>query len=193
TLLNIALSRGDLEVARTAFQEFERIGLQLNQPLYLEVRSRFTTIDQVRLWLACGQLDQATRWAEELDIIERHIAPFAREREGASMASLFYQLRKQKRKHGPTPYLDTVIAAFQQESLACVPAGEPTKTQPLPEPLSGREREVLQLLARGASNLEIAQELVIAIDTVKRHVSHIFSKLGVKNRLQAVKHARELD
>jgi LuxR family maltose regulon positive regulatory protein len=40
--------------------------------------------------------------------------------------------------------------------------------------------------------LEIAQELVIVIDTVKRHISHIFSKLGVKNRLQAARRAREL-
>ena len=52
--------------------------------------------------------------------------------------------------------------------------------------------QVMQLLARGSSNQEIAQELVIVIDTVKRHVSHIFSKLGVQNRVQAVKQAREL-
>jgi LuxR family maltose regulon positive regulatory protein len=58
--------------------------------------------------------------------------------------------------------------------------------------LSERELEVLQLLARGASNQEIAQELVIAVDTVKRHVSHIFAKLDVNNRVQAVRQAREL-
>jgi LuxR family maltose regulon positive regulatory protein len=112
--------------------------------------------------------------------------------EGAPMASLFYQLRKRERKDGPTSYLDTVIAAFQQESLARVRAEEPTKAQSLPEPLSERELQVLQLLAQGASNLEIAQELVIVIDTVKRHVSHIFSKLGVRNRVQAVQQAEEL-
>jgi LuxR family maltose regulon positive regulatory protein len=58
--------------------------------------------------------------------------------------------------------------------------------------LSERERQVLQLLAQGASNQEIAQQLVIAYDTVKRHVSHIFAKLGVTNRVQAVKQARDL-
>jgi LuxR family transcriptional regulator, maltose regulon positive regulatory protein len=62
----------------------------------------------------------------------------------------------------------------------------------LPEPLSKREREVLRLLVSGASNQEIAQELVIAVDTVKRHTSHIFSKLGVHNRMQVILQAREL-
>ena len=64
--------------------------------------------------------------------------------------------------------------------------------QLLPDPLSERELEVLHLLARGASNQEIAQELVIVVDTVKRHVSQILSKLAVKNRLQAVRQARAL-
>jgi LuxR family maltose regulon positive regulatory protein len=59
------------------------------------------------------------------------------------------------------------------------------------ESLSERELQVLQLLAQGASNQEIAQELVIAIDTVKRHVSHIFAKLDVSNRVQAVRQAQE--
>ncbi len=69
---------------------------------------------------------------------------------------------------------------------------ESTKTQALPEPLSRRELEILQLLARGASNQEIAQELVITLDTVKCHVSNIFSKLGLQNRIQTVRQAREL-
>ena len=63
---------------------------------------------------------------------------------------------------------------------------------PLVDPLSERELEVLQLLVQGASNQKIAQELVIAIDTVKRHVSHIFSKLDVQNRIQAARRAEEL-
>jgi len=42
------------------------------------------------------------------------------------------------------------------------------------------------------SNLEIAQELAIVVDTVKRHVSQVFSKLGVKDRVQAVRQARAL-
>ena len=64
--------------------------------------------------------------------------------------------------------------------------------QPLLDPLSQRELEVLQLLARGASNQEIAGTLVLAPGTVKLHVSHILSKLGVKSRTQAILRARDL-
>jgi len=259
-LMRISLSRGDLDMARSALQQFEHISMSMNQPLSLHYRSLFTTVDQIRLWLACEELDRAIRWAEQLDMRQRHGSPLVREREdvaqariflatarptpalqrleptlqrattgqrwghvieirllqalayqmlhqemqalvalseamrlaepegyirsfvdeGAPMAALLSRLREEQRKHGPTSYLDIVLAAFPQQS------------KPQPEPLSTRELEVLQLLARGASNQEIAQELVIVIDTVKRHVSHIFSKLGVHNRLQAVRQAREL-
>jgi DNA-binding CsgD family transcriptional regulator len=60
------------------------------------------------------------------------------------------------------------------------------------DPLSARELEVLALLATGASNSQIAQQLVIAPNTVKRHVKHILAKLQATNRTQAVHHAREL-
>jgi LuxR family maltose regulon positive regulatory protein len=60
------------------------------------------------------------------------------------------------------------------------------------DPLSAREQEVLHLVARGASNQEIAETLVVAPDTIKHHVSHILSKLEVANRTQAVARARAL-
>ncbi len=59
------------------------------------------------------------------------------------------------------------------------------------DPLSVRELEVLHLIANGDSNYEIAEQLVLAVSTVKRHVSNIFSKLGVTNRTQAVARAQE--
>lgn len=65
-------------------------------------------------------------------------------------------------------------------------------SQPLLDPLSPRELEVLQLMAQGASNIEIADNLVIAFATVKRHVSNILSKLQATNRTQAVAYARHL-
>lgn len=57
------------------------------------------------------------------------------------------------------------------------------------EALTGREREIVALLARGWSNRRIAQELHIAEITVRTHVSHILGKLGVSNRVEAALHA----
>ena len=58
--------------------------------------------------------------------------------------------------------------------------------------LSARELEVLELLATGRANRQIADELVVALDTVKKHVSHILDKLGASNRTEAVTRARDL-
>ena len=60
------------------------------------------------------------------------------------------------------------------------------------EPLSARELEVLRLLAAGRDNAEIARALVVAISTVKSHINHIFGKLGVPTRVDAVRRAQEL-
>ena len=60
------------------------------------------------------------------------------------------------------------------------------------ETLSPRELDVLRLMADGQSNQEIAQVLVVALNTVKMHIKHIYRKLNVKNRVQAVAHAQGL-
>jgi LuxR family transcriptional regulator, maltose regulon positive regulatory protein len=62
----------------------------------------------------------------------------------------------------------------------------------LVEQLTARELEVLALLAAGASNRRIAEQLVVSLDTVKKHVSHLLSKLGAGNRTEAVTRARQL-
>jgi DNA-binding NarL/FixJ family response regulator len=67
----------------------------------------------------------------------------------------------------------------------------PAHVQPLAEPLSPREMEILRMVATGASNREIAEILVIAEGTVKNHLTNILGKLSVKDRMQAVIKARE--
>jgi DNA-binding NarL/FixJ family response regulator len=81
-----------------------------------------------------------------------------------------------------------VIAEFTRVS-SMVPSAQ---MEQLVEPLSERELEILGLIARGASNKEIADQLFIAEGTVKNHVTHILGKLSVRDRTQAALKAREL-
>ncbi len=105
------------------------------------------------------------------------------------------------RHDGTPPSLETVVARVQHELVAAetgvgspLPArreAAPT-AQPLIEPLSDRELEVLRLVAAGLSNPQIAQQLFIAVGTVKAHVHSICGKLSAGNRVQAIARAREL-
>jgi LuxR family maltose regulon positive regulatory protein len=70
--------------------------------------------------------------------------------------------------------------------------GGATAVPGLVEQLTGRELEVLQMLAAGRSNQAIASELVVTLGTVKKHVSHVLGKLGATNRTEAVTRARDL-
>jgi LuxR family maltose regulon positive regulatory protein len=194
--LRISLSCRELDIASSALQEVEHIGMKMPLPVSSYYGSYFTTIDKVRLWLERGELDHARRWAEQLDVRGQHFTPFARERqevararillakdqpttalqhlepagqratvgqrwghvieirllqalahqkldkepqalvalseavrlgepegyirsfvdEGAPIATLLSDLREEQRQTGPTPYLDTLLAAFAKES-----------------------------------------------------------------------------
>ena len=92
-----------------------------------------------------------------------------------------------------------LVVNLVAELLSCFdhPVGiEPSPSRPtqnlLVEPLSGRELEVLQCIAEGCSNQEIADRFVLSPKTVKRHISNIYAKLEAKNRTQAVSLARAL-
>ena len=83
-------------------------------------------------------------------------------------------------------------AAVQQRLVAAVLDVQPSATaaaQPLPDDLSPREAEVLQLIAAGLSNTEIATALFVSNATVKTHVNRIFAKIGARDRAQAVGYA----
>lgn len=77
--------------------------------------------------------------------------------------------------------------------IELVTVDEITSSQPLLDPLSERELELLRLVAAGKSNREIALELTLALGTVKSHLHNIFQKLDVSSRTQAVVRANELD
>jgi LuxR family transcriptional regulator, maltose regulon positive regulatory protein len=89
-------------------------------------------------------------------------------------------------------YIQRIQSAIPSAHQALLNPPREQVSQMLPDPLSGREREVLALLAAGASNQQIADQLVISLNTAKRHVKHILAKLAAPNRLGAVIRAREL-
>jgi LuxR family maltose regulon positive regulatory protein len=163
---------------------------------------------------ACGDTDQA------LTTLERALASAEPEGyvrtfvdEGRSMAELL----RQAVSRGIAPdYAARLLAAFGMVTkderrmtepspssvVPSVPEAQRSGIRPssvvlrplsLVDPLSRRERQVLQLIAAGLTNQEIAQELAVAVSTVKTHLKNIYAKLDVRNRTQAAARARELN
>ena len=91
-------------------------------------------------------------------------------------------------------YVSGLLASFGTATGrgGSIPFSGP-RVKPTMEPVTGRELEVLRLLAAGASNKQIAEELVLVTGTVKAHLLNIYRKLDVHNRTQAVARARELN
>jgi len=110
--------------------------------------------------------------------------------EGPPMARLLYKALS--REMAPD-YVRRLLTAFpgtepEQPGPSKSQAPEPT----LVEPLSEREREVLQLIAEGLTNPEIASRLFLTLNTVKTHARNIYGKLDVHSRTQAVARAQSL-
>jgi len=114
--------------------------------------------------------------------------------EGPPLAGLLAQLP-------PSPYRDQLLAAFPDFGFTILDFGlgltgkskiENLKSK-IVEPFSERELEVLRLMAEGYSNREIADKLIFTVATAKKHAEHIYGKLGVRSRTQAVTRAQELN
>jgi LuxR family maltose regulon positive regulatory protein len=89
-----------------------------------------------------------------------------------------------------TGKLLSIIEAEERQRRAR--KGEGSPVSPSSGLVSGRELEVLRLLAEGLSNQQIADKLIVSVSTAKTHIHHLFEKLNAKDRLQAVIRAREL-
>ena len=126
-------------------------------------------------------LEQALTLAEP----EGYIQVFADE--GEPMQALL----SESLTHGASPSFVTQLLTAMNGQVGIKRIGTDAN-QLLIEPLSTRELEVLGLLATGHTNQAVADELVIAVSTVKKHVNNIFGKLGVGSRTQAISRARDL-
>jgi len=116
---------------------------------------------------------------------------------GPQMADLLKQLIEQ---NVAVDYIGRILAAFKEDEDRAMPGesdhlaaqSQPLSTQPLVQPLTNRELEILDLLAQRFQNKEIAEKLFISPETVKKHLNNIYGKLSVSNRRQAVEQARDL-
>ena len=143
---------------------------------------------------ACGRDDGAvTALAGVLTLAcpQGYVRVFADE--GPPMAALLGRLIAAQRDGQAAASVRLGYLARLRSAFGAEPAAPHTAAVPgLIDPLTNRELEVLQMLAAGKSNQAIASQLVITLDTVKKHVSHLLGKLGAANRTEAVSRAREL-
>jgi len=181
SLLRVLLAQGDhdaalslserlLRSAEAAHRQGRVIELLILQSLAFQGKKDLTQ--------ALATLDRALLLAQP----EGYVRVFLDE--GEPMAKLLYQARSRRIGAGYAAELLSVMGRASGVEL-------PT-TQPLIEPLTQREIEVLKLIEAGASNDDIAARLVISVATVKRHISNIYGKLGVQSRTQAILCAREM-
>jgi ATP/maltotriose-dependent transcriptional regulator MalT len=201
SLGEMALGLGDDAQAGTYFQESLQLAVEIRWlPLVL---LQFTAIGE--LLHRRGDVELATvAWRT----VAAHPAAdsMMQQRAQANLAGAAEQLAGRAAKSGDR-HDPLVLATVLQERLATIDvatapqrlAQDQPRRQPAPakqslvEPLSERELEILRLLALGLSNQQIAEALTLVVGTVKAHNHHIFAKLGVSNRVQALARARELN
>ena len=156
---------------------------RLNSVLEILVLQALTLEVQGNRTDALAKLERALVLAEP----EGYIRLFVDE--GQPMLALLRLAHARSRVPG---YVATLLRAFGEQ-----PTSEAPSSSALPgvlvEPLTGREREGLGLLLAGASNREIARRLVVSVNTVKRHVFNLCTKLGVQSRAQAIVRTRDLN
>ncbi|HEX7395792.1 MAG TPA: LuxR C-terminal-related transcriptional regulator [Anaerolineaceae bacterium] len=204
----VLIAQGDPSAALAALEPLRE---QAEVKGLLDRLLRVMAVQSVALY-ALGEQDKAV---ERLDEVLRRAEPEGFIRlfvdEGPPMA----QLLLESASRGIMPdYTGKLLAAFEAEQASSAgeshlptplavfpeghrrsprPAGERGDGEPLTEPLSQRELEVLRMFKTELSGPEIARELVIALSTVRTHTKSIYSKLNVNNRRAAVKRAAELN
>jgi LuxR family maltose regulon positive regulatory protein len=181
TYVRVLLAQNRLEDAQKLLDTMERTASQGGR------RRKLITIDllQAAAHRAAGRTEQAVARVEKalsLAAPEGYCRAFLEE--GPAIVDLLPRVR-----HVAPTFVSEVLEAASTKG-AGHPAPQP---QALVEPLSGRELEILHLIAAGRTNPEIAELLYLSLNTVKWHAKNLYGKLHVGSRVEAVARARELE
>jgi LuxR family maltose regulon positive regulatory protein len=207
-LLAWARTKGDQTLLREIYAYLQRQLRVAEQTGLLWYQIKLTLLQSLTLAALGDAADAFTALARSL----RHALPEGYIRvfidEGESVRTMLGQFRSQLMQQPQSEqntalsiYVNLLLTHFgpqPSEERKTIPSRllKPTpkveNLHALLEPLSEREVEVLGLVASGLTNTEIASRLIVATSTVKTHLNHIFSKLGVQSRTQAIARAREL-
>ncbi|MEM7117627.1 MAG: tetratricopeptide repeat protein [Chloroflexota bacterium] len=192
----VALAQAHYEAAQTYFREALQLGVEINHLTFLPA----LLVDIAELFWQVGRRkrpltlltfvtqhpstdhETQTKAEQQLNLYKLAVAP-----------SLYAEATQLDTTDNLKSFCTTLLIELAQPMTIMKP--EKTKAaarQPLFDPLTARELEVLGLMANGRSNPEIAAQLIISVGTVKAYTNKIFSKLGVRNRVEAVTRAREL-
>jgi LuxR family maltose regulon positive regulatory protein len=190
--------------ARVALVQGETTkALDILDPLELQAQSAGRNVRVIEIGLLKAlALQTQGNMADALASLERSLLLAQPERyirlfveQGEPMASL---LREAVSQNVAANWASKLLSAFDNSSSGEQPA-EPETVSPsvsqhlsMVEPLTRREIDILQLICAGYSNREIAEQLSVTLNTVKKHTSHIYGKLDVKSRTQAIARAQEI-
>jgi LuxR family maltose regulon positive regulatory protein len=190
-----------------ALEALERFSIHLDRPEDIQITIGFLALQVVALHHA-GQGEHVRAITARLLALtepEDNVRVYLEEGEPMKqvLQSLLGPPPKQENSLPPASaaFVAKLLAAFEQQAQRAEPSAQNHDTlapraqlersDALVEPLTRREQEILRLLLDGASNQEIAAELVISLATVKKHVSNLLGKLGVQSRTQAIARARD--
>lgn len=192
-LARLLLARGD---AAGALDLLERLRALAEAQDRVESLISIRALEALALQAAGEQGNALRALAHAVSLAEPEGSIRAFVDEGPRMAALIRSLVG-ARQRGRSP---AVPARVRQHLTRIVQASgversrdrAPGPTTAMADPLTDRELEILRLMAAGRRNAEIARDLVVTLETVKKHGTHIFDKLGARNRTEAVALGREL-